>query len=171
MLSEMETIFYIGQMIGTVILNTYSDALGRRPLLLFVTICIAFSRYFLWSDYITGSIVNIDIFMFVNGFFTGAYICVSYTYIIEMVSKSRRSTFSSAMNGMWSLSSIIMTFIYYQFKSWRVNSLALAVAFSFSAVLAVFFIVEPPKYYLVKKNKQGFLASCDKIMKFNKDKE
>lgn len=95
--------------------------------------------------------------------------CVSYTYVLEIVNVNRRATFSSGMNAMWSFAGLIMTFVFYQFRSWRVNSLVLALFFTVSIILTFFFAVEPPKYFLIKQNKKGFLGSCAKILNFNKD--
>ena len=168
-LADMETSFYIAQMIGTFSFNTASDLYGRKPLILLMGLGLALTRYFLWLPIISGTKTGVTAFMFLNGVFLGGYMCVSYTYVLEIVNIRRRAIFSSSMNAMWSFSSLIMTFIFYQYRSWRVNSLFLALFFTVSCILTLIFAVEPPKYFLIKQNKKGFLDSCAKILKINKD--
>lgn len=100
-------------MIGTFSFNTASDLYGRKPLILIMGLGLAITRYFLWLPIISGTQAGVTAFVFINGVFLGGYMCVSYTYVLEIVNVNRRATFSSAMNAMWSFAGLIMTFVFY----------------------------------------------------------
>ncbi|KAK5639200.1 hypothetical protein RI129_011692 [Pyrocoelia pectoralis] len=173
----LNSIIFIGMMAGAYAWGSVADTLGRRKVLIAISImnalCIVASSF-------SQSYELFMLFRFLNGAALGGSGPVIWSYFAEFQPKSKRGSMLSFMAAFWTLGNLFVAglawliipagigytsenFIY---NSWRIFLLICAVP-SFVVAILLFFLPESPKFLLSHGRGDEALEIFKKIYKVN----
>ncbi|XP_026859902.2 synaptic vesicle glycoprotein 2C [Electrophorus electricus] len=154
------SIVYLGMMVGAFFWGGLSDKAGRRQCLL---ICMSVDAFFAFlSSFVQGYSTFLFCRMF-SGFGIGGAVPIVFSYFAEFLAREKRGEHLSWLCMFWMIGGIYASAMAwaiiphygwsfsmgsaYQFHSWRVFVVVCALP-SVSAVVALTFMPESPRYYL-----------------------
>lgn len=176
----LNSIIFIGMMAGAYAWGSIADALGRKKVLIAISvmnaICIVASSF-------SQSYEIFMLFRFLNGAALGGSGPVIWSYFAEFQPKSKRGSMLSFMAAFWTLGNLFVAglawliipsgigytsqiFIY---NSWRIFLLICSVP-SFVVAALLYFLPESPKFLLSRGRADEALNIFKKIYKVNTGK-
>lgn len=164
----LNSIIFIGMMVGAYFWGSIADSLGRRKVLIWISfinaICIvssSFSQNFEWFM----------LFRFLNGAALGGSGPVIWSYFAEFQPKSKRGSALSFMAAFWTFGNLLVAgmawliiptsvgFVttYFVYNSWRVFLMVCSLP-SFLVTILLFYLPESPKFLLSRGKNDKALA-------------
>ncbi|XP_015521844.2 synaptic vesicle glycoprotein 2C [Neodiprion pinetum] len=156
----MSSIIFIGMMVGAYAWGSVADALGRRKVLIVISImnavCIVASSFTQRYEYFL-------LFRFLNGAALGGSGPVIWSYFAEFQPKAKRGSMLSFMAAFWTLGNLFVAglawliipsgigfdSLAFKYNSWRIFLLICA-APSFLVAGLLLLLPESPKYLLIR---------------------
>uniref|UniRef100_U5EQ91 Putative transmembrane transport n=1 Tax=Corethrella appendiculata TaxID=1370023 RepID=U5EQ91_9DIPT len=154
----LNSIIFIGMMVGAYFWGSIADSIGRKKVLIFISImngiCIVASTF---SQ-------NYEVFMlfrFLNGAALGGSGPVIWSYFAEFQPKSKRGSMLSFMAAFWTIGNLLVAGLawliipskiglhtpYFVYNSWRIFLMICSVP-SFIVAGLLFYLPESPKFLL-----------------------
>lgn len=159
-----QSTYFIGSVVGTLVLGILSDVIGRLPVLIFAHLAgiIANVLTIFASDEVTFAICR-----FISGIATDNNFVMMYILVMEYISPRMRTFGLNLCIGIfYCLGSVVSPWIAVYLGSWQLYLLATIVPSLI--VPAFYFIIPESAQWLISKNKLDKALICyQKIAKFN----
>ncbi|XP_055325479.1 synaptic vesicle glycoprotein 2B-like [Sitodiplosis mosellana] len=156
----LNSIIFIGMMVGAYVWGSIADTLGRRKVLIVISfmnaLCIVASSF--CQTYLV-----FMVFRFLNGVALGGSGPVIWSYFAEFQPKSRRGSMLSFMAAFWTIGNLFVAGLawiiipsgigfdtpYFKYNSWRIFLLLCALP-SFIVTALLFYLPESPKFLIMQ---------------------
>ncbi|XP_063230490.1 synaptic vesicle glycoprotein 2B isoform X2 [Bacillus rossius redtenbacheri] len=177
----LNSIIFIGMMAGAYLWGSVADSLGRKKVLIAISImnalCIVASSF-------SQSYELFMFFRFLNGAALGGSGPVIWSYFAEFQPKSKRGSMLSFMAAFWTLGNLFVACLAwliipheigvtkgaFLYNSWRIFLLMCSVP-SFMVAVLLFFLPESPKFLLSRGEHDAALAIFKDIYQSNTGKD
>jgi len=156
----VNTSYFIGMLIGSVIAGHFSDKYGRKPTFTFSI--IALLAVWLFSIWIT-SFWLLTITRFLVGLATGILMPVTITICTEITPVDKRGKVILIVDGFFCIGMIatclisIPLFTTPQEGNWELLFIILSIPVTFASLIAVTFLKESPRYAIFKNFQRGVM--------------
>lgn len=177
----LNSIIFIGMMVGAYAWGSVSDALGRKKVLIVISfmnaLCIVASSF-------SQTYEMFMLFRFLNGAALGGSGPVIWSYFAEFQPKSKRGSMLSFMAAFWTLGNLFVAGLawliipadigvktpFFVYNSWRIFLLICALP-SFIVAVLLFFLPESPKFLLSRGQTEEAIEIFRKIYRMNTGKD
>lgn len=159
-----QSTYFIGSVVGTLILGILSDTIGRLPVLIFSHLAGIIGNgmtIFAWDE------VSFAICRFISGIATDNNFVMMYILVMEYISPRMRTFGLNLCIGLfYCLGSVVSPWIAVWLGSWQLYLIATIAP---ALVVPVFYFIIPESaQWLISKNKVDKALTCyQKIAKFN----
>jgi hypothetical protein len=151
-----------GSLIGAIAMRWFKNFGCKKCLIIFsLMICVSTPLLFFSNYYV---------FLFCNLFFGWANIAlfmIRNTILTEITDNKYRSHFMNVMISTGILSNLLTYFLFSENIEWRWVYSGNAIALFVFLIFFIFFSVENPRFYHLKKNMKGLVESTKTIAKIN----
>ncbi|KAJ9600845.1 hypothetical protein L9F63_000957 [Diploptera punctata] len=177
----LNCIIFIGMMAGAYAWGSVADSLGRKKVLIAISImnalCIVASSFCQTYELFM-------LFRFLNGAALGGSGPVIWSYFAEFQPKKKRGSMLSFMAAFWTLGNLFVACLAwviipsslgyfssnFKYNSWRIFLLVCSLP-SFVVAFLLVFLPESPKFLLSQGDQEGALNVFRKIYRINKGKD
>ncbi|GMT33599.1 hypothetical protein PFISCL1PPCAC_24896, partial [Pristionchus fissidentatus] len=155
---RIDTIQYLGALLGTIVFGLMADEYGRRRILL-IALSLGLPALLLSGE--VKHVLWFYAFRFVVGLCNGGGLIVGWTFVTELVTPKKRvllSVFSS-----WPFARLIITIVSYLTGEWRMTTRILALS-SFPLIPVLFLLLpESPVWLATKCRRTEYDESISKL--------
>ncbi|CAF0795542.1 unnamed protein product [Brachionus calyciflorus] len=170
--SKVQSIYFCGYLVGSLMLGNLADKFGRRPVMLFSFFLIligfigtTFGPQQSYGFLISYIIYSISRFLMACG--TRGINETGYVLALELVSTKKRTYAGIGFENFFSLGQLILVLVAYFVRDWR--NLSMIFTFAVIPFLTYFFILPESPRWLILNNKQDkALEVLEKVAKVNK---
>jgi hypothetical protein len=157
---------FIGVLIGSLTSHYSTDRLGRKTtasifsILYTITLCCF---YFIGNDPI-----HVFIVIFLVGFFHSIVLLAAIILLTEVINKVLIAMFITVIYCAYRIFGLFYNYLFIEMNNWRLVVLMIAAINLFILIIFHLVIVESPRFYIGKKDKDGLIKSLNYIAKVNR---
>ncbi len=165
-ITAITSIFFVGQMIGTLLIIPLSDKYGRSKILK-VTVIISLILHL--NLLLCIGPIHLIIINFIGGIFSPIFIIV-YSLFTEFFPKSKNGLLIGIFNSVYPLTGILLCFFFMVSYSWRFLYLITSLIHIYYTYLTLKYFLESPRWLHSVGNKEKCLEVFTQLGIYN-DKE
>jgi OCT family organic cation transporter-like MFS transporter 4/5 len=163
-ISAMQSMVYFGSLIGFFIFPTVADNYGRKISLIWAWgACFVGCLLFVFNGNRESTII---LGLFLQGLGSNPGITLHFSFLTEQVAGKARQMMCAALQIAFSLSSILISVIFYYSRNWFWNSIFLLCLPMLVTSVLNCLLVESPKF-TIKRNKDRTLRILNRIARIN----
>jgi len=154
------SVFMFSLLLGTAIFGSFSDRMGRKPILLFTTISL------IVCDVCCSFVQSYELYVLfrgVCGYFLGGNVTVSYVLYYELLGTTKRNLAGFFMQASYSIGIAIVATLGYLISGWRHFTLATAFM-GLPVAFVLFYLPESPRWLVSKGRYEQADAVLAKIV-------
>lgn len=157
-------LYTLGILIGSIISSHFSDVLGRKPVLLMCQVLFGLAAL---SMTIAPNMYFVLCSLFLTGFASAGGTMVSFLYIYEVLSPSKRSLYGTLVNFSFAVAGMIYFTCFMYLKNWVYIAYICIVADFVAFLLVSLYFLESPRFLVSKGYYDKALKVLYKIAKKN----
>jgi len=157
------SVFMFSLLLGTATFGSFSDTIGRKPVLIFVTISL------IACDAVCSFVQTFELYCLfrgVCGYFLGGNVTVSYVLYYELIGTSRRNLAGFLMQSFYALGIMLVAAMGYTVSGWRHLTLVTALL-GIPIALTLFYLPESPRWLVTKARYEQADAVMTQIIQGN----
>lgn len=176
--SHIQSVFFLGVLLGSVILGKLSDSFGRRPTVLIGLVCLnigaigSFLSVHIYFNFYV-SYISYAFFGFVMAFGTRGMDEAGYVLALELVGPTKKALAGITIESFFAIGHIILVAAAYFLRDWK-NLLLFMICFILPFLTYFKLVPESPRWLISKNRTEESLKILNQIAKENErdvDKE